>query len=487
MEAVYFEPADQKEDAWDTTRMQYDMRLATYDGEQQTVFQVARYRGGRLDWFDFHVQETNPVESHSNPILPDEDFADVIKPPPIKTIPMRTRFEGMPAPRLWQFEDRNVNLSAIGAAGDELSRLMLLEFMLTAGDDWFSIPLTVPVGTLTRIKNLTVTDTFGETQEVTHTYRQSNRKNWSMFSFDTHPTSDTHEPALFLPSIPGELLQGPAIETVIFVRDEIANLVFAIEKTFEGALARPIDRSQFDLPRLRILHVERSASGELEFIDFENGGDDELIIDGWTVEQRQSNDTTTELHKFTNITLPPRSTLRLLSGGDQKLDTAILRHTGRPPTTLADQDEIVIMAGQDTVLVYPVMPPVASNLERYQLVSEVDDHWFPYVHETDDSLLHPAYLLDANALQGNTVIPRAYGKIIRFDSEGDSQASGSSSGIQEAVINREGLVITRNYQLVSWYNGQRYLWASRRVTTGHGERYSGLAFDFLKPPVDSSE
>ena len=38
---------------------------------------------------------------------------------------------------------------------------MMIEYASSYGNDWFVVPLTLPVGSVTRVDSLVVTDTFG--------------------------------------------------------------------------------------------------------------------------------------------------------------------------------------------------------------------------------------------------------------------------------------------------------------------------------------
>ena len=72
----------------------------------------------------------------------------------------------MPNARWWEFEDETMDLGAADAGPSDVARLALLEFGLVYGNDFFAIPLQLPIGTLTRITSLVVTDTFGMRLEI---------------------------------------------------------------------------------------------------------------------------------------------------------------------------------------------------------------------------------------------------------------------------------------------------------------------------------
>ena len=52
--------------------------------------------------------------------------------------------------------------------------------------------------------------------------------------------------------------------------------------------------------------------------------------------------------------------------------------------------------------------------------------------------------------------------------------------IFEEEIPREGIRVSRSYQLARWQDGSTHLWIGRRKQIGSGEGSSGLKFDSLK-------
>jgi len=76
-------------------------------------------------------------------------------------IPAPVSYRGMPSPRWWEFEDNAVDFGAIEVEPEDLARMLLVEFAITYGNDWFVIPVDLPVGSLRQIQSLVVTDTFG--------------------------------------------------------------------------------------------------------------------------------------------------------------------------------------------------------------------------------------------------------------------------------------------------------------------------------------
>jgi hypothetical protein len=106
--------------------------------------------------------------------------------------------------------------------------------------------VTVPVGTLTRVDSLVVTDSFGVRSLVRpigdpslpaphfSLWQQSTRR------FAGDPPGAPVPNRFFVPPTLGQTVDGPVLEDVLFMRDEMANLAWGIERTVEGAVELPV-------------------------------------------------------------------------------------------------------------------------------------------------------------------------------------------------------------------------------------------------------
>jgi hypothetical protein len=154
-------------------------------------------------------------------------------------IPMVVRFRGMPNARWWTFESGTVDFGDIRPEKRDLARLILMDFMLIHGNDWFLIPVELPVGALCRIDSLIVRDVFGGQTLVERADAGSAPPGarWTMFSTAIQGSADRVADFLVVPSSAATALQiGTAIEEVRLLRDEVANMAWAIEETTANAL-----------------------------------------------------------------------------------------------------------------------------------------------------------------------------------------------------------------------------------------------------------
>ena len=226
--AVHAEPCA-GHDAWDAERFEYRARLLAPSWSHALVAESER--GGRVGWASFDAVAV-PANA----------------PPPasltITTLPTPVRFRGMPLPRYFEMEDAGIDLGAIDASAADLARMALLEFGLVYANDMFMVPVRMPIGVVAEVVSLEVEDNFGLATRIASAARapSANDPGWS---FMTPATPDGGRvPALVLPHVAGHPLIGPVIEDVRLMRDEMANLVWAIEYATEGGDGRAKPRAE---------------------------------------------------------------------------------------------------------------------------------------------------------------------------------------------------------------------------------------------------
>lgn len=153
---------------------------------------------------------------------------------------------GMPVRRWWEFEDSNVDLGDLNVESVDLAKMALMDFVFVYGDDWFLVPLTVPIGSLTRINEIEVTDVFGVKTPITKRSRDSDGSpldHWDMFSLSRagHPAEAGRDDFLFIPPALDFREESKPVEEVHFMRDEGANMVWAVEHIVRNRLGNPVN------------------------------------------------------------------------------------------------------------------------------------------------------------------------------------------------------------------------------------------------------
>ncbi|HEX6124576.1 MAG TPA: hypothetical protein VFZ23_04315 [Pyrinomonadaceae bacterium] len=226
---LFYQPTDPVNDAWVPSQLEYQFAISATDGGTEKVMHAEEYYHGHLDWYNVDVAKD--VTSLGD--LPDGSPAPV--PPERITqslIPAPVQFEGMPNTRWWAFEDSRTNFSYIKPDTTELSKLLLIEFGLIYANDWYLIPYEAPVGTLTRIKGLTVTNSFGENFWIDPAGGSGGDEagRWNMFSLkaDSKRAPGIDKDLLLLPTV-SKIQEGKPIEEILFIRDEMANMVWGVE------------------------------------------------------------------------------------------------------------------------------------------------------------------------------------------------------------------------------------------------------------------
>jgi hypothetical protein len=225
--------------SWDPRRQEYAFATQADLPSGRTVLSSSEYTTGRLDWTDFDAVDGNLGATPAG--RKGATLRRVLVPTP-------ARFPGMPADRLWTFEDARVYLGGIEAGPTDLARMALVEFSLTFGVDWFVLPVDVPAGSVVRVTSLTVRDTFGFAVAVRPARQPGG---WSMFGLaDSRDTSARGEVFVLPPVVP-HVLESDPLEEVALFRDEMANLVWGVERVVQGPSGEPVNRGRL-APRVSL-------------------------------------------------------------------------------------------------------------------------------------------------------------------------------------------------------------------------------------------
>ena len=229
-EGEIVEPGTGGAAAWNPRRLEYAFAAAASTSAREVVLAADEYTDGELDW--------QSVDGGAGSL----GAAATPQPPkPVKlrpTLPSPVDYAGKPAERFWEFEDAGVHFGAIDAGPTDLARLLLVEFALIYGNDWFVVPVRLPVGSLFSVTKLEVRDTFGVVTQIARS-RESGAADgprWSLFEV-------RGADGLFLAPVLAESLRGDPIEQVALFRDEMANMVWGVERRVQGASGDGYDRA----------------------------------------------------------------------------------------------------------------------------------------------------------------------------------------------------------------------------------------------------
>ncbi len=225
---MFYQPSDPLNDAWSPSHLEYQFAISSETESGTKVMQASQYYQGHLDWYNVDVdklaQSLGDLHGVAPAVLPTKKTQSMI--------PTPVTFEGMPNTRWWAFEDSRTNFSYIKPGTQDLAKLLMIEFALIYANDWYLIPKKVPVASLTKIKGLTLTNSFGETFWIDAAGKGDDKDwtRWNMFSMkvDSNKPSPADTDLLLLPTV-AKIQESKPVEEVVLIRDEMANMVWGVE------------------------------------------------------------------------------------------------------------------------------------------------------------------------------------------------------------------------------------------------------------------
>lgn len=257
--ALYSEPAGDA--AWRSRRLDYaatvTSTVAATAGTATESLVAEDFRGGELDWFSFSAGAAPPARPAGQPPGPPALSASpptgnpVAGAPPapaaVETfnfLPTHVTFRGMPSPRWWEFEDGVTDFGALQPDKVDLATMVVMEFALIYGNDWFCVPVPTDVGSLSQVTALVVTDTFGIRTVIEPTEQLGATPGgspWSMFKISG---GGSRSPFIMMAPTCGVVMEGTPIEEIYFLRDDMAAMSWAVQHQLQGPLDAPVDALQ---------------------------------------------------------------------------------------------------------------------------------------------------------------------------------------------------------------------------------------------------
>ena len=213
--------------AWEPDRLEYRFAASAPLADGEKVYVADEYYQGHLDWYNFDVDADRTVLGDPDPA------ADRPTPSTLTMLPVQVTFNGMPHTRWWKFEDSRTNFGDVKPDTTDLAKLMLIEFGLVYANDWFIVPFTLPAGRVATVRGVAVTNVFGERIWIEAAGRGDDEdwQRWAMFLSSIK--GEAHRPAdlsLLVPPAAQKILEGAPLEEVLLARDEMANMVWAVER-----------------------------------------------------------------------------------------------------------------------------------------------------------------------------------------------------------------------------------------------------------------
>ena len=224
--------------SWNPGRVEYGFAVSGRLAAGEHALVAPEYDGSGVDWHAFDQRPGLSLGAGGDP--PAGSVEQV-------TLPTSVSYPGMPRRRFWEFEDSDVHLGAVEASREDLTRLLLLEFALIYGNDFFLIPLPLAVGSLCRITSLEITDNFGgrwSIPSVGEVDGPTGRFRLFESSTAVGTAAAPGRPVMLLAPATAGQAAGKPLEEVALMRDEMANLAWAVERTVPGAAGRPLSRHE---------------------------------------------------------------------------------------------------------------------------------------------------------------------------------------------------------------------------------------------------
>lgn len=209
-------------EAWRPDRLEYAFSVDAAARPDAARFTADEHHLGHIDWHSFDT-----AAAPASGATPQPGVTSTLLPTPIQ-------FDGMPHTRWWRFEDGRVNFGDVTMDRVDLGRMLLVEFGLVYANDWFLIPVETPVGSVSDVRGLAVTNTFGERTWIEAAGRGATHgwARWRMFGLSPAVAGGVAaaEDGLLLPPAAAKILEGPPLEEVLLARDEMSNLVWGVER-----------------------------------------------------------------------------------------------------------------------------------------------------------------------------------------------------------------------------------------------------------------
>jgi len=237
-DSLFALPEADAPDAWNAERLEYAFSIGGAPGGEEIPLTAAQYAEGHLDWhsvdYDPEINLGAAADKASTPLVR-------------ALIPAPVSFRGAPAQRFWEMEDRAIDYGLLPAGPGDIPQLILSEFASGFGNEWYVIPIDLDVGTLTKTRSLVITDSFGVQTLISPVNDPAKpMTGWSMFELSGIQRKDTPDlrsrsNLLFLAPSLLKTIDGRPLEEVLFLRDEMANMAWAVEHVVQGAIENRLE------------------------------------------------------------------------------------------------------------------------------------------------------------------------------------------------------------------------------------------------------
>ena len=402
-----------KQSNWRSNQLGYDYMVRASNQN----FIAKDYSSGQLSWYNFDVEKTSEAA-----VLTDVKSK--------YAIPTLATFASAPNKRLWQFENRKVflgNSTEMQSKGN----IAMLQYTTMYGNDWMLFPLETEIGKLVQLQEIVVYDTFGQRTVISQKDLAGKKdlgvttsgNRWQMYN-NAYPNNDVSELAdtgLFFPPSLINKQESEPVEEVQFVRDEMANMVWAVEKKTEDGCGGYVDlddlnsqlSQQVDERNKKTISTKTTIGYGVK--DEESGtANSEKVADRTTVVTDRNVEDTYKYYLQTHV---PFNWIPLT-----------VQHTSC--------DSAFSMGGRSNVFRRAKMPVFLDGFKP----------------------VHPVTSMMRKGIYQNVEFPLY---------------------INEEEVQQVGTMVTKNYQRTRWINGAVYNWIGYETQLKNMQVNSNLLFDAL--------
>ncbi|MEO8513361.1 MAG: hypothetical protein ABI543_07375 [Ignavibacteria bacterium] len=260
---LYSQSDNENDSAWIHQQLEYNFDASTAStGQKQKTFTADKYYEGHLDWYSFDYAAGKKVTLQPEPALITESENLV------SFIPNTIQFKGMPNPRFWEMEENRTDFGKIDTSTTGLLHLLFAEFGLIYSNDWFMLPYPLQINTICEMKNIMITDVFGQHIIIKPAGKgsESDWHKWIMFHHsDRNATEEISNSFYLVPALTKSLESEP-IEKVNFLRDEMANMVWAVENIVPSHIGKGVRGNELALKEVEKENITPVGNSEIKYV-----------------------------------------------------------------------------------------------------------------------------------------------------------------------------------------------------------------------------
>ena len=208
---------------WSSLHLEHQFEVAMSDAVTRPSLVAKEYLGDGLDWYQFDWNGTVNADSTNTNEVEEQER---------QCYPSAVKYQGMPGSRWWELEEKEVNFGQIKGDLTNLGALLFTQFNLVYSNDWLTIPFQAETGALHEITSMVVTDNFGVQTLIRSIHETVPNENWGLFQLhhsDRQASQTADKSCLFIPPLIDDLQKSQPLEQIHFIRDEMANMVWAVE------------------------------------------------------------------------------------------------------------------------------------------------------------------------------------------------------------------------------------------------------------------